>query len=233
MAYCVKCGVKLEASEEKCPLCKTVVYHPDLSMEEVKPVFPPIEEVEGMKFNPKYKALIASFILFLPTALSIICDYSINGEVVWSGIVLASALLVFIIVFVPLFLPKLNIIIYLAADYLALLAFERYIESKTHSEWFYGFALPLTSSLLVIILAAVVVKRITKGQRMWIFSVLFFLSGLECVLIEFLINLSFTKKEHLIWAYYPAVTFVVVGIILLICSKNQKLKNKIEKKFFV
>lgn len=26
--YCIKCGVELSDSEEKCPLCGTVVFHP-------------------------------------------------------------------------------------------------------------------------------------------------------------------------------------------------------------
>ncbi len=28
MAYCVNCGVKLEETLTKCPLCNTPVYHP-------------------------------------------------------------------------------------------------------------------------------------------------------------------------------------------------------------
>ena len=38
--YCIKCGVKLADSEKKCPLCNTVVYHPDLQQNEVKPLYP-------------------------------------------------------------------------------------------------------------------------------------------------------------------------------------------------
>ncbi len=39
MAYCVNCGVELEASLEKCPLCNTPVYHP-VKEEKSKPAFP-------------------------------------------------------------------------------------------------------------------------------------------------------------------------------------------------
>lgn len=27
--YCIKCGVKLADSEKKCPLCNTIVCHPE------------------------------------------------------------------------------------------------------------------------------------------------------------------------------------------------------------
>ena len=36
--YCVRCGVKLADTEEKCPLCGTTVYHPDIRREEVFPL---------------------------------------------------------------------------------------------------------------------------------------------------------------------------------------------------
>ena len=38
--YCINCGVKLADTEEKCPLCATVVYHPDLDRETAEPLYP-------------------------------------------------------------------------------------------------------------------------------------------------------------------------------------------------
>ena len=38
--YCIKCGVALAESEEKCPLCGTRVYHPDLEIPHGDPLFP-------------------------------------------------------------------------------------------------------------------------------------------------------------------------------------------------
>ena len=38
--YCVKCGVKLEDTEKMCPLCGTVVFHPDIKRDEVERLYP-------------------------------------------------------------------------------------------------------------------------------------------------------------------------------------------------
>ena len=48
MAYCVNCGVELEASLEKCPLCNTPVYHP-VKEEKSKPAspYPGIRKADG------------------------------------------------------------------------------------------------------------------------------------------------------------------------------------------
>lgn len=38
--YCVNCGVKLEDTEKRCPLCQTVCYHPDILRPAAKPLYP-------------------------------------------------------------------------------------------------------------------------------------------------------------------------------------------------
>ena len=36
--YCIQCGVKLADTEKQCPLCGTVVFHPDLPRPEAEPL---------------------------------------------------------------------------------------------------------------------------------------------------------------------------------------------------
>jgi hypothetical protein len=38
--YCVKCGVKLEDTEKMCPLCGTMVFHPDIKRDDVERLYP-------------------------------------------------------------------------------------------------------------------------------------------------------------------------------------------------
>ena len=38
--YCIKCGVELKDSEEKCPLCGTVVFHPDMKRPDGEKPYP-------------------------------------------------------------------------------------------------------------------------------------------------------------------------------------------------
>ena len=48
--YCVKCGVELADTENKCPLCGTAVYHPDIQREAVQPNYPMyVKERENMR----------------------------------------------------------------------------------------------------------------------------------------------------------------------------------------
>ena len=38
--YCINCGVKLEDTESRCPLCGVTVYHPELTRQPAEPLYP-------------------------------------------------------------------------------------------------------------------------------------------------------------------------------------------------
>lgn len=234
MAYCVKCGVKLGDSEKKCPLCQTIVYHPDLPpVVNAKTPFPKEHEAEMKKMSLRFKLLIATLIVLLPTVLTVICDYSINSRMVWSGFVVSSVCLVYCLIFIPLFFQIRSVLIYLIIDFLSILLFQWYIAYSTGGTWFVVFSLPATCSVTLIVAAAMIFKRFTKASSLFISAVVFLLAGLDSVLIELLINKTFMNQVNFIWSYYPFVTFVVVGLILFLCDRNQRLKEKLTKKFFI
>ncbi len=234
MPYCVNCGVKLGDSEEKCPLCQTVVYHPDIPKPEpAKSLYPRNTVDIPQKMKPRFKLEIATIILFFPALLTLICDYSINARIVWSGIVFGAVCLLYCVIFFPLIFGKREPIIYLIPDFVMLLVFERYLENATNGTWFLEFALPVTGSIMFLVLVVVVLKRFTRVTYALSFAVFSALAGLNCILIEFLIDRCFTHQGHFIWSYYPCFAFLMVGLILLVCDRNKRLKERIAQKFFI
>ena len=94
-------------------------------------------------------------------------------------------------------------------------------------------ALPVMISIMIIVSAGLLLKRFTRFTNLMISAISLILIGFECVLLEFLISRNFTEQEHFIWSYYPLITFVVLGIILIIIDKNHKLNEKVKKSFFI
>ena len=70
--YCIKCGVKLADSEKKCPLCNTVVYHPDLQQNEVKPLYP----INKIPLNNHSRKVLSGMIILFFLIPLVICFYS-------------------------------------------------------------------------------------------------------------------------------------------------------------
>ena len=91
--YCVKCGVELADSEKVCPLCGTRVFHPDLPQAQGEPPYPPQAQARPEEVSHTGALFVLTVLLALPAVLSILCDWRVNGRIVWSGYSVGGAAL--------------------------------------------------------------------------------------------------------------------------------------------
>lgn len=88
--YCIKCGVELADSEERCPLCGTVVFHPELTVPAGEKPYPP--QAAGPETAAVGCAVCADpAASALPLVTVLLCGLELNGTVVWSGYVARGA----------------------------------------------------------------------------------------------------------------------------------------------
>ena len=83
--YCVKCGVELADSQRVCPLCGTRVFHPDIPRTPADPPYPPDERVHPEEVNRSGVCFILTALALLPAVICVLCDWRINGGILWSG----------------------------------------------------------------------------------------------------------------------------------------------------
>ena len=84
--YCIKCGVELSDSEEKCPLCGTVVFHPYIKRPDGEKPYP-VDRKPQETASRSGLLFILTMLFLLPLATSLLCDWKINGRILWSGYV--------------------------------------------------------------------------------------------------------------------------------------------------
>lgn len=101
MAYCVNCGVKLEETLTKCPLCNTPVYHPQEEKTEKK--VPPYPSERGTVEKVKRTDLaILLIVLFGSTAVGCgLLNLFVYKGSLWSLYVI-GACLVFLVFSIPI-----------------------------------------------------------------------------------------------------------------------------------
>ena len=83
--YCINCGVELADSETVCPLCGTRVFHPDMPRQQGEPPFPPDPMGHPEEVNRSGVLFILTMLAVLPIVICILCDWSVNGAILWSG----------------------------------------------------------------------------------------------------------------------------------------------------
>ena len=62
--YCIRCGVKLADTEKVCPLCETVVYHPEIERQDGEPLYP-INRYPKTRKRTYIPEFIITFIFFV------------------------------------------------------------------------------------------------------------------------------------------------------------------------
>ena len=118
--YCIKCGVELADSERVCPLCGTRVFHPDLPCGQGEPPYPPADHPRHEEVSRIGVLFVISVCMLLPAVITVLCDWRINGTIVWSGFAVGGLLLLYILAVLPLWFKRPNPVIFVPIDFAAI-----------------------------------------------------------------------------------------------------------------
>ncbi len=230
--FCVKCGVELAASEAKCPLCGTVVYHPDITPPTERPTFP-VGAQPKMKVNRLGALLIITAVYLMLILQLLVCDISIFGSLTWSLYAAGGMLLVYVITILPSWFRKPNPVIFVPCDFVAVALYLLFIDLQTGGKWFLSFAFPTVGVLGLIVTAVITLFRYVKRGYFYILGGALIATGWSIVLVEFLLNLTFTFPKFYFWSSYPLIGCTLIGIALIVIGICRPLRESLAKKFFV
>ena len=229
--YCVRCGVRLADTEKTCPLCSTVVFHPDIHREEVESLYPPVDN-STPQVSRLGAMVIGSTIFLLPMLITLLCDLQISGSVSWSGYVTGALLVAYVIGVLPSWFKRPNPVIFVPCGFAAVGLYVLYISILTEGHWFLPFALPVIGYVAIVVTAVVALLRYVKRGGLYIFGGAFIAMGCLMPLMEFLINYTFRNKEFLMWSFYPLIVLVLFGGMLIFLAICRPARESMERKFF-
>ena len=234
MSYCVNCGVELDNSILKCPLCDTPVINPKiLKNQESAPAFPERIQIPQASKN-KYGAIIISILLLIPNIVCIITNFLFTPELLWSIYVVSSSAIFWFLFILPFIMKRKFPYLIVTVDAIATAAYIfvfYYLNSAQARNWFWTVALPIDIAVFacVAILISFFSKPRTKAvSAIAIFSAITALCLFFCVIIN-------------LYAYSVVATYItmIIGISSLILlfffiavEKNKKLHSWISRKFF-
>ena len=231
--YCVRCGVELADSEKRCPLCGTPVFHPDFPLPNGEPPFPPERQPRQEEVSRSGLMFLVTALFLLPIVIVLLCDWHLNGRIVWSGYAALGIALLYVLAFLPMWFRSPNPVVFLPVDFAAIGLFLLYVNCKTGGHWFLSFAFPVTGAFGLLMCALVTLLRYIRRGRLYIVGGAFLLMGGLAVLIEFLLNVTFRLHRGFLWSFYPLACCALLGVMLLIVAVCRPLRESLERRFFV
>ncbi len=228
--YCVKCGVKLADSQDRCPLCGTTVYHPEMERPVAESLYPDIlpEKISRSKGG----AILLLILFVLPALLVTVCDWQINKSITWSGYVTGALALGYVCLGLPVWFRKPNPVIFTPCAFAAAGLYLLYINWATNGSWFLAFALPVTGGLCLIVTAVVTLMRYVSKGKFFIFGGASIVLGGFMLLVEYLLNDTF-HLPAVGWSVYPLVVLAVLGGVLIYLGVSRPAREMLARKLFI
>ena len=233
--YCVKCGVELPSGAERCPLCATSVYHPELA-EAAEPRPYPRYAGGGQTVRHGGLLFVLTVLFAVPALVCLLMDLNLNGGIHWSGFVAFGLLWAYIAVCLPLWFKRHSPTVFFPIAMAALIALALYVCLKTGGRWFLPFAFPVGGAVLLLAETVIVLLRHAVGP--YRHRALFILGGASiaagglCMLIEFLLHVTFGRPMQW-WCLYPLSALALIGLMLIIIGACAPLRESLHKKFFI
>ncbi len=233
--YCVKCGVELQKGVARCPLCGLRVYHPDLQESPEARPYPRYAEETGTVRHGG--VLFVLTVLFaLPALVCLLIDMNMNGGIHWSGYVAFSVLWAYVVFCLPLWFKRRSPTVFFPIAMAATIALALYVCLKTGGRWFLSFAFPVGGAALLLGEAVIVLLRHAVGphrhRSLFVLGGAFIASGGLCMLIEFLLHVTFGLPMRW-WCLYPLSALALIGLMLIVIGICAPLRESLHKKFFI
>ncbi len=226
--YCARCGVKLADTEQRCPLCGTEAYHPEIERPEVDPLYPR-DFVPKREISKTTIEIIVLTLFLIPIFTTLYCDIILSGSVTWSGYVVFSLFLLYILAVLPTWFKRPTPAVFVPVDFVCIALFLQYINFRVGGNWFLSFAFPITSYLGVTVTTVSVLLYYLKKGHMYVMGAFFIALGIFMDVIEFFLAITF-DMSFFVWSIYPMIPLVLIGLGLIAISISRSARAVLERK---
>lgn len=231
MSYCVNCGVELDKTRASCPLCHTIIYNPNQTVDRVSPTPYPKQQGKSEKVDSKE---LTSLLTIVFVTVSIVCgilNWLVFTRVRWSFYIIGMFAMVWVNLIPVFFRDKANPFVCIALDGLALALYVGMISILHPGQgWYLEIALPIifisTALLEVFYLFNIRLKTSAITKMMVIVGII----AVITVAVQTLIGFHFNRLVNLTWSAVVLACCVAVEVILLALTFHKGVRNELRKR---
>ena len=231
MAYCVNCGVKLEESLEKCPLCNTPVYRPNINTDRrIESPYPtergPVEKVRRTDI-----AILMIVLLGSTAAGCGLLNLFVYTKSLWSLYVITACAVILLFCLPVLLYRKLPFVVMTVIDGGAVLLYVYMVAAVNGGlDWFKGIAVPII--LLGTVLAAIFIYLKQNVSKSILFTAMLVVIGIAvfCVGINLSVKYYFEQRFEITWSAVVLVCATIITVALITIMRVSRLREEVRRR---
>jgi len=234
MSYCVNCGVKLEESLKKCPLCNTPVYHP-IETKDTEHIPPYAKEKGEVGIVRKTDQVILISVFIICTAVGCgLLNLLVFQQGMWSIYVIGLCCILWIF-FIPVMIyQKLPFVLMIFFDGAAVASYCAFIAYRYDGwDWYIGIALPIIGmAVLFITLIGFLYQRVSKSILFTAVTVVLGI-GMFCTGIDLCIRYYLTGTIGIAWSAIVLTCSIIIAITLITIMRISRLREEVRKRMHI
>lgn len=231
MSYCVNCGVKLDESLNKCPLCNTPIINPK-ELKKMGAISPfPVEKGETEAVKSKDVIVLTTVFLSTTAVCCLLLNLLVFSKTLWSLAVIGLCAFIWVVVIPCIAFSKLPIYVFMLFDGLAMAGYLYMLSFLTSSKaWLIQLALPITALATVLILTFTLLMRKISSSLLALALYIYILIPILCVGIELLICHYYGYPLHITWSAVVLVPCTIIAIVLITVLSKKRLREAVRRR---
>lgn len=235
MAYCPKCGVKVEKDNRPCPLCNFHIPKVNTNEESIERKFPTAKKLETNHVRRVLNRIFIFISLLVLVSISLIfyVDYELNDTFTWSKISSLSVLSGWCLLYLIFgYVKKYYNIIMIAASVALVLCFGIDILNNG-LDWFFPLAFPIIIGTAVVGLSYVSLIRTQFVSGFNIIGFFFIAIVVLLMWVNFFIGNHNGDINLIKWVIITGLQLLPIALIMIYIKYGlpERMKNKIARKF--
>ncbi len=233
MSYCVNCGVELETSLKKCPLCNTPVINPN-ELQNAKEAASPYPKEKGEVEAVKRKdwAILVSVVCGATAITCGLLNFLVFNKNQWSLLVIGVCMFLWVCAVPTMLYPKFSVYASLFLDGVALAMYLFMMTYVTHSDrWFLILALPIV--FLIMAVAELFAFLYRKVAHSFLSTAIYLFGAISviCVGVELLIDNFLGNALALSWSAIVLAVCIIIELMLITIISSRRFRGAIRKRF--
>lgn len=231
MSYCVNCGVELDPSAKKCPLCHTLVFNPNEVPDlEAQPPFPKEKGVVEKANRKDFGILLTVFVL----ATAITCgmlNLIVFNENLWSLAVAGVCVIVWVWLFPIVIGERLSPYCVIFLDGLSVALYLYMLACMIGKfRWCYGLGIPIV--IFLTLLAETLALCIRKLPRSFLSINLYVVTAIAvgCAGLEVLIDRYCRGEISLSWSAIVMTVCIILDVTIITMLSHRRLRGVVRRR---